>query len=58
MKTDLERLLAYCIERQKGLDAPASYQETEYYDACRAKSEMLDEIISEINSLKELKDAH
>jgi hypothetical protein len=51
MKTDLEKLLAYCIERQKGLDTPASYQETEYYDACRAKSQMLDEVIDEVKSL-------
>ena len=58
MKTDLDKLLEYCIDRQKSLDTPASYQEAEYYDACIAKSQMLDEIISEINSLKELKDAH
>lgn len=51
MKTDLEKLLEYCIDRQKSLDSPASYQETEYYDACRAKSQMLDEIISEIKSI-------
>jgi len=56
MKTDLEKLLEYCIERQKDLLTPAYYPKKEYHDACIAKSQILDEIISEINSLKELKD--
>ena len=57
MKTDLEKLLEYCIERRKDLLTPAYYPKKEYHDACIAKSQILDEIISEINSLKELKDA-
>jgi hypothetical protein len=47
----LERLLKYLVERKKGLDEPVAYQENDWYHRCDAKSDMLAEIIDEVNSL-------
>lgn len=51
MKTNLEKLLEYCIEQKESCDKPASYCDTEYYIKCKAKSELLDDVIIEIQTL-------
>lgn len=52
MKTNLEKLLEYCIDRKKEYDNPVAYCEQEYYDSCKAKSNLLEEIIGEIKSME------
>lgn len=51
MTDKLERLLKYLIERKKGFDEPMTYQEEEYYDDCESKSNILEEVIAEVQSL-------
>jgi hypothetical protein len=51
MNAKLEKFLKSLIEKKEGYDKPLFYQEEEYYDACRAKSQLLDELIDEVRQL-------
>lgn len=48
MSNDLQKILDYCIYLKNGYDNPMTYCEKEYYDSCKAKSEVLEDIIAEI----------
>ena len=53
----LQKLLEYCEYQKKYYDNPGQYEDDEYYIKCQAKSDMLEDVISEIKSLVENKDA-
>lgn len=48
MKKSLETILKYCQDRKKSFDSPMFYQNDEYYLICNAKSDILEDIIYEI----------
>jgi len=42
----LRYILDYCEFEKRGFDDPGSYEPTEYYIKCKAKSDILEEVIS------------
>lgn len=49
--SNLQKILNFCIEQKESYDKPASYCQTEYYIKCKAKSELLNDLINEIQTL-------
>ncbi len=56
MNDKLEKFLKSLIEKKESYDNPLFYQEEDYYIECRAKSQLLDELIDDVKQL--IKEEH